>query len=95
MTRSEAILEARKRKQAGDFNRQIAHITPCDLYTDLIELTCGHARTAPESSRRLDESMRDLRRQATTDDPAPGGEPCDRCAEEWIIRHTEAAGESG
>jgi hypothetical protein len=66
VTRVEAILAARAKKQVGGFYRKIIRATPCDLETDVIELECGHTRKQMESSRKLDESMRGLQRKVGT-----------------------------
>jgi hypothetical protein len=87
MTRIEAILAARKKRKAGEFDRKITRSTPCDLDTDMIEFDCGHIRTASVSSLELHESIRSLEKSPGKKDR---GEYCDRCAEEWIVRNTGA-----
>ena len=42
MTRAEAILEVRRMKAAGEFQRKIVHRIPDDIYFDCFELACGH-----------------------------------------------------
>lgn len=42
MTREEIIIEARRKRDAGDFNREIVSRTPTDLFIDLVMLDCGH-----------------------------------------------------
>jgi hypothetical protein len=42
MTRVEVILEARRRKDAGEFNRKIVARYPDDMRYDRVDLACGH-----------------------------------------------------
>jgi hypothetical protein len=42
MTRAEAIIEARRKYQAREFDRKIVKRTPKNLLSDIAELECGH-----------------------------------------------------
>lgn len=44
MTKTEIIIEARRKHEAGDFNRQVVTHSPNDFFTDNVMLDCGHQR---------------------------------------------------
>lgn len=69
MTREEIITEARRKHDAGDFNRQIVTRTPADFHTDAVELDCGHQAL---DVRRV--TGRDVKQQTS----------CGHCAADWI-----------
>ena len=79
MTREDAILEARRKLQAGDFQRAIVEIVPVDLDYDRFKLECGHTKAW---SSRL--SVR-------VDNNDPIRERCTTCAEEWIVKNSDAS----
>jgi hypothetical protein len=68
MTRPEIITEARRKRDAGDFNRRIATRTPHNLHMDSLALDCGHEVF---DMRPLEGRGQELR-------------SCDQCASEWM-----------
>jgi hypothetical protein len=56
MTRAEAIIEARRKYQAGEFNRKVVKRTPKNLLTDIAELECGHTESSTALNFSADKS---------------------------------------
>jgi hypothetical protein len=54
MTKEEAILEARRKNKAGDFDHAITSRTPSDYFTDDVALDCGHSILVMPSTLRDD-----------------------------------------
>ena len=55
MTKSEAILEARRMYAAGEFNRGIVEREPDSLNWDVAVLTCGHRMVLLRYEQELTE----------------------------------------
>jgi hypothetical protein len=70
MTRQEAILEARRKQEAGEFNRAVVKREPADLNWDQLILECGHT-TAWTAKIHF------------TPNP-PDKQICSECAKEWV-----------
>jgi hypothetical protein len=72
VTRVERIIEARRKLDAGEFNREVVAVEPDDLSYDLLTLECGHKTVIASSLRRT------LNRK--------GSErvTCHKCANAWI-----------
>jgi len=81
MTRAEAILEARRKLQAGDFRRAVVEMVPEDLDYDRLILECGHTKAWSSWNSKLmaQADHSDIR------------ERCTSCAEEWIVKNSDAS----
>jgi len=71
MTRAEAIREARRKLNAGEFSRTIVSRVPDNLHYDLITLECGHEQWWSLVLDDFPEHLTGLRQ-------------CSQCAEKWI-----------
>ena len=79
MTRADAILEARRKLEAGEFQRAVVEVAPEDLDYDRITLECGHTKVwTPRMMMYIDKVSPLLGR-------------CNQCAEEWIAGNTDAS----
>lgn len=74
MTKREAILECRRRSDAGEFNRKIVGAEPEDLRYDKVQLSCGHSHLLMRSLQALSQ----------------GEMSCPDCADEWIEANTKS-----
>jgi hypothetical protein len=74
MTRSEAILEARRKIEAGEFDRAVTGIEPADLTWDTLKLECGHTGLWCAKIR--------------IDKTPPQQEKCSECAKAWVAENT-------
>jgi hypothetical protein len=76
MTREEAILDARRKLEAGEFQRAVVKIVPADVGYDRLTLECGHSKAWMPGLVLNDKKA--LR------------ERCVACAEEWITKSSGA-----
>jgi hypothetical protein len=73
MNKHEAILKAREKNKAGDFDSTITSRTPVDIATDEITLDCGHSMQVMDPPIRRDNKQycwqcaRDWMKQAAHD----------------------------
>jgi hypothetical protein len=74
MTHEEAIQEARRKLDAGEFSRALIGRTPEDLQHDRVTLECGHKTLW---MRGMDHLRKGLEKPLDRDD-------CIDCAQEWI-----------
>jgi hypothetical protein len=77
MTRSEAILEARRKYDAGDFNRRVSQRMPENFTWDSVTLDCGHIIHHSE--------------MILGGKPLSERRACWRCAEAWIAENATAS----
>jgi hypothetical protein len=73
MTHSEAIQEARRRKDAGEFYRKIVARYPDDLHYDRFDLACGH----------------NLLVMPALVGPGEEVLSCRECSDDWIKAHSQ------
>jgi hypothetical protein len=74
MTGAEIILEARRKKAAGEFKRKIVARYPDDLHFDLVDLDCGHHLLVAAALVVSVERVLD----------------CHECMKEWVKSHAES-----
>lgn len=75
MTREEAIREARRKLEAGEFSREIVSRKPDGLEYDIAILECGHDQCWSLILDDFPEYVTELRK-------------CMDCAREWIKENT-------
>lgn len=78
MTREQAIEEARRKLDAGGFQRSVVSRTPEDLNLDRITLDCGHQKCWSRSNSQF-------RHQELVEATL---QRCYECAKAWVTENT-------